>query len=165
MSLDQSSPQLRPLVLLVALFVALALQTTVLAGLSVRGVKPDLVLVIALCCGLLAGPGVGAVWGATAGLIEGFAQGMHVGSLGMSRTVGAFLAGRVETHILRDKVVVPAGTVLLCSLAAHAVYFVMSPEFPVARPLHIALVESLLNMALTPPIYLALLRWGLAYRR
>ncbi len=148
-----------------ALVLALALQTTVLNAVAIGEVKPDLVLVVAICVGLLAGPGAGAVCGAAAGLLEGYAQGLHLGSLGVSRTVAAFVAGTVETQLMRDKVVVPAATGLMGSLVAHVVYFVLAPELPIARPLRIAVVESLYNMLLTPPVYLALARWGFIYRR
>lgn len=165
MSLEPPVPRIRPVPAGVALVLALALQTTVLNALSIGGVKPDLVLVVALCAGLIAGPGPGAVCGAAAGLLEGYAQGQHLGSLGISRAVAAFIAGMVETRLLRDRVVVPVATVLLGSAVAHVLYFVLAPELPIARPARIALIESLLNMLVTPPVYLALARWATAYEQ
>lgn len=163
MSLQQPMPRIRPVAAGVALVLALAVQTTVLNALTIGGVKADLVLVVALCVGLIAGPGPGAVCGAAAGLLEGYAQGQHLGSLGLSRTVAAFIAGMVETRLLRDRVVVPVATVLLGSAAAHALYFVLAPELPIVRPARIAVIESLLNMLLTPPVYLVLTRWATTY--
>lgn len=165
MSIERPTLHARPLVVGAALVLALALQTTVVNAVAVAGVKPDLVLVVALCVGLLTGPGNGAVCGAAAGLLEGYAQGQYLGSLGLSRTFAAFVAGTVETHLMRDKVVVPAITVLIGSLVAHMVYFVLAPELPIARPLRIAIIESLFNMVVTPPVYLALGRWAFVYRR
>jgi len=165
MSLDRPTPRLRLPIVIGAMIIALALQTTVLHAVSIGGVKPDLVLVVALCAGLIVGPGAGALFGACAGLLEGYAQGAHIGSLGLSRALAAFLAGTVETHVMPDNVIVPMITVFLGSLAAHAIYFVVAPEFPIARPLRIGMTESLLNMLFTPPLYLALTRWGLTYRR
>lgn len=165
MSFDRPTPRLRLPVVIGAMIVGLALQTTVLHAVSIGGVKPDLVLVVALCAGLIVGPGTGALIGACAGLLEGYAQGAHIGSLGLSRALAAFLAGTVETHVMPDNVIVPMITVFLGSLAAHAIYFVVAPEFPIARPLRIGMTESLLNMLFTPPLYLALARWGLTYRR
>lgn len=165
MSLDRPTPRLRMPVVIGAMVVALALQTTVLNSVAIGDIKPDLVLVVALCAGLMVGPGTGALIGAVAGLLEGYAQGAHVGSLGLSRAIAAFLAGTVETHVMPDNVIVPMITVLLGSLAAHAVYFIVAPEFPMARPIRIGMTESLLNMVFTPPLYLALARWGLTYRR
>ncbi len=165
MSLDRPTPRLRVPVVIGMMALALALQTTVFSSISIGDVKPDLVLVVALCAGLLVGPGTGAIVGAFAGLFEGYAQGERIGSLGLSRAIAAFLAGTVETHVLPDNVVVPMVTVFLGSLAAHAVYFAVAPTFPIGRPLRIGLTESMLNMALTPLVYLALARWGIAYRR
>ena len=165
MSLDRPIPRLRVPVVAGTMAVALALQTTVLNSVSIGDVKPDLVLVVALCAGLMVGPGTGALIGAAAGLFEGYAQGARIGSLGLSRAIAAFLAGTVETHVMPDSVIVPTITVFLGSLAAHAVYFAVAPTFPIGRPLRIGLTESLLNMLFTPPVYLALARWGLTYRR
>ncbi|MDH7569861.1 MAG: LytS/YhcK type 5TM receptor domain-containing protein, partial [Armatimonadota bacterium] len=164
MTWQQPLPRLRPVVVVPALLVALALQTTWLQRIAVAGVAPDLVLVVALCAGLLDGPGSGAVYGALGGLMQAYAQGLHLGSLGVTRALAAFLAGMVETRLLRDSVIVPMGTVLCCSLVAHAFYFVMAPELPVARPLRIALVETGLNVLLAPFAYAFLTRWGRAYR-
>lgn len=165
MSFERPQPRLRPLVFLGALALALALQTTLLNALSIHGVKPDLMLVVAICAGLLGGPGTGAAVGAVAGMMEGFAQASHVGSLGLTRALAAFMAGTIETHLLRDNVVVPVVTVSLGSLVAHTLYFVMAPELPMTRPIRIGAIESLLNMLFAPPIYLALARWGRTYRR
>lgn len=165
MSFDRPTSHLRPVVVLAIFMLALSLQTTVLSGISISGVKPDLVLVATLCIGLLTGPGTGAVLGAVAGMMEGYAQGMHLGTLGFSRSLASFLAGTVETHVQSDHVVVPTLTVMIGSLAAHAVYFVMAPEFPLMRPLRIALIETLLNMIFTPPLFMILARWGFSYRK
>jgi len=165
MNLDRPAPQVRPLVVAAAMIAALALQTTVLNSVTIGGVKPDLVLVLAMCAGLLSGPGMGAMYGAAAGVLEGYAQGSHLGSLGVSRALAAFLAGTVETRLLRNNLVVPAATVFLGSAAAHAIFFVMAPAFPIARPLRIAAMESLLNMLIAPVCYAALARWGRGRRR
>ena len=162
--MDRPVPRLRPLVFLVAFVLALALQTTVLNSLAIAGVKPDLVLVVGLCAGLLAGPGAGALYGAAAGLMEGYAQGMVVGSLGISRLSAAFLVGPIETRLLQDNVIVPTAMVLVGTLVANGVYFILAPQFPLARSLRIAGMEALLNMIVTPLLYLALARWGRVYR-
>ncbi|MBI3946222.1 MAG: hypothetical protein HY321_09910 [Armatimonadetes bacterium] len=165
MSLDRPLPQLRPPVVLAMLIVALALQTTVLSAAAIGGIKPDLVLVVALCTGLLSGPAPGAACGAAAGLMEGYLQGTHLGALGATRALAAFAVGMVETRLVQDRVVIPSVMVLLGSLAAHGLYFIMAPEFPVGRPVRIAVTESLLNMVFTPLVHLSLARWGLAKRR
>lgn len=165
MSFGQPLPQVRPLVVFGILVVALALQTTSLNALTIGGIKADLVLVVVLCVALLAGPAAGAIYGAIGGLMEGYLQGSHLGVLGVTRALAAFLVGTIEMRVAPDRVVIPAATVLAGSLVAHGLYFLMAPEFPIGRPMRIAIAESLLNMVFAPVAYSALARWALVKRR
>jgi rod shape-determining protein MreD len=86
--------------LLLAIVVALALQTT-LARFVVRGaVALDLVLVVVVCVALTSGPVPGLLAGTAAGLAQDALSSGVIGIGGLAKTVVGFLAGVVGTQFI-----------------------------------------------------------------
>jgi rod shape-determining protein MreD len=118
---------MRALGILIALVVALALQT-VLAGLAIGGtLAVNLVLVVVVYTGLAFGPGAGLAAGTVGGLMQDRLAGGIVGIGGLSKTIVGFLVGVlgaqfIVTQAIPRFVIFAAGTIVheLCFQALHA---------------------------------------------
>jgi rod shape-determining protein MreD len=107
---------------ILAVAVALALQTTV-ARFLVRGtIAVDLVLVVVLCVALTAGPVTGMLSGAFAGLVQDALSSGIVGIGGLAKTVVGFLTGVIGTQFIVTRSL-PRFVVIFGASVVHAVIF------------------------------------------
>jgi len=110
---------------MLAITLALALQTT-LAGFVIRGtVALDLVLVVVVYVALTFGPATGLLTGATAGLVQdalASAAGNVVGIGGLAKTIVGFLAGIVGTQFIVTATL-PRFVVFFGATVLHAAVF------------------------------------------
>jgi rod shape-determining protein MreD len=85
---------------LLAIAVALALQTT-LASLVIRGTAAlDLVLIVVVYLALVSGPVAGLLIGSVAGLVQDSLSSGIIGIGGLSKTVVGFVAGFLGTQFI-----------------------------------------------------------------
>ena len=85
---------------LLAIAVALALQTT-LASLVIRGTAAlDLVLIVVVYLALISGPVAGLLLGSAAGLVQDSLSSGIIGIGGLSKTVVGFVAGFLGTQFI-----------------------------------------------------------------
>jgi rod shape-determining protein MreD len=86
---------------IVATMVALALQTTVLEGFTIRGtVALDLLLVVVVFVALRGGPTVGMLTGTFAGLIQDSLSSGVIGIGGLAKTIVGFVAGHIGRQFI-----------------------------------------------------------------
>lgn len=83
-----------------AVFVALAMQTTLAFTLSARGVAIDLVLVVVIFVALVNGPTAGLLAGSVAGLAQDALAGGVVGVGGLAKSLVGFLSGVLGTQFI-----------------------------------------------------------------
>jgi rod shape-determining protein MreD len=85
---------------LLAIAIALALQTT-LASLVIRGTAAlDLVLIVVVYLALITGPVTGLLLGSAAGLVQDSLSSGIIGVGGLSKTVVGFVAGVLGTQFI-----------------------------------------------------------------
>jgi len=112
----------RSAVALAAIFVALALQTT-LAGLVIRGTAAlDLVLIVVVYIALKSGPVTGLLAGTVAGLIQDALSNPILGIGGLAKTMVGFLAGVLATQFILNGPL-PRFVLILMVTALHAAIF------------------------------------------
>jgi rod shape-determining protein MreD len=108
---------------ILAIVVALALQTT-LARFIIRGtVAVDLVLVVVVYVALTSGPVTGLLCGTAAGLAQDALSSGIIGIGGLAKTVVGFLAGIVGTQFIVSQPL-PRFIVFLAATAVHAIVFI-----------------------------------------
>lgn len=113
---------MRTAVALAAIFVALALQTT-LAGLVIRGTAAlDLVLIVVIYIALKSGPGTGLLAGTVAGLIQDALSNPILGIGGLAKTMVGFLAGLLATQFILNGPL-PRFVLIVMATALHAAIF------------------------------------------
>lgn len=107
---------------LAAIFIALALQTT-LAGLVIRGTAAiDLVLIVVVYIALKSGPVTGLVAGTVAGLIQDALSNPVLGIGGLAKTMVGFLAGVLATQFILNGPL-PRFILIVAATAVHAAIF------------------------------------------
>jgi rod shape-determining protein MreD len=107
---------------LAAIFIALALQTT-LAGLVIRGTAAlDLVLIVVVYIALKSGPVTGLLAGTVAGLIQDALSNPILGIGGLAKTMVGFLAGLLATHFILNGPL-PRFVLIVMATALHAAIF------------------------------------------
>jgi len=108
---------------ILAVVLALALQTT-LARFVIRGtVAVDLVLVVVMCVALTSGPVTGLLSGAVAGLVQDTLSSGVIGIGGLAKTVVGFLAGIVGTQFIVAQPF-PRFVVFFAATVLHAIIFI-----------------------------------------
>ncbi len=108
---------------LLAITLALALQTT-LARFVIRGtVAVDLVLVVVVYVALTSGPVTGLLSGAVAGLVQDALSTGVIGIGGLAKTIVGFLAGIIGTQFIVAQPL-PRFVVFFSATALHALVFI-----------------------------------------
>jgi rod shape-determining protein MreD len=108
---------------ILAIIVALALQTT-MARFVIRGtVAVDLVLVVVVYVALTSGPVTGLLSGALAGLVQDALSSGVIGIGGLAKTTVGFLAGVIGTQFIVAQSF-PRFVVFLAATVVHAAVFI-----------------------------------------
>ena len=108
--------------ILVAVAVALALQTT-LSRLAIRStVAVDLVLVVVVYVALTSGPATGLLTGAFAGLVQDALSSPVIGIGGLAKTIVGFLAGIIGSQFIVAQPL-PRFVVFFGATVLHAIVF------------------------------------------
>lgn len=147
-------------VVVLSLFTALLLQTTVLGRLSFLGAKPDLVLVTVACFALADGPGVGMGAGFGIGLTADLLGSHTLGLLALILCVVGYAAGVIRGYFDRLSTVTPMVVVGVLTAVAVLAYAGLGKllgdpridDDPVARSL---VLTSFYDVVLTPFVFAA----------
>jgi rod shape-determining protein MreD len=108
--------------ILVAVAVALALQTT-LSRVAIRStVAVDLVLVVVVYVALTSGPATGLLTGAFAGLVQDSLSSSVIGIGGLAKTIVGFLAGIIGSQFIVAQSL-PRFVVFFGATVLHAIVF------------------------------------------
>ena len=152
-----------PLVLLLVL----TAQKAVLADVDLRDVRPDAMLLFAVCAGLVGGSEVGAVLGFVAGLITDLFVQAPLGLSALVFSLIGFAVGSFRSNLIRDIWWIPPTTAFAASATGVLLYGVLGAvvgQSQYVRPhlLTTALVVGVMNAVLS----LALVRltgWALSW--
>ncbi len=143
----------------VLLAAAVILQSTALEYVAIRGVKPDLALIVLVFVAVQGGPMAGQVSGFIAGLVQDFLSLPPLGMSALVRTTIGFIYGRLQGALSAGSVLAPMLLVLLATvmkggllwLAASLLAPAFRPGFTVG-----SLIELGYNSLLAPLVFAAL---------
>ncbi|MGO0122819.1 rod shape-determining protein MreD [Desulfothermobacter acidiphilus] len=93
---------MRTLILILLAIISLLLQTTALTYLRVAGVRPDLLLILAIFIGFWWGPREGGVWGGALGLLMDLLTGGMVGFNLLTKLLAGYLAGEAGIYFYQE---------------------------------------------------------------
>lgn len=145
------------------LVVALTLQLGVAARLELFGVQGDVMLLIAVCAGLAAGPDRGAVVGFAAGMTFDLLLQSPFGLSALTYALVAYVAGSLQDSVLRAAWWIPVMTAAAASALGVILYGVfgtmVGEDLLGVSLLRITLVVATLN-AIAAPVVLRSVRWA-----
>lgn len=119
----------RKLAIVVAMIVAVMLQSTICSLWPWIGVKPDLVTVIVILAGLLYGLVPGGMIGFAGGLLLDYSAGRLLGAGAVSRMLIGGLSGWVAPRIFGDHILVPPMAVLIGTWLEQSAYLFLVNAF------------------------------------
>jgi rod shape-determining protein MreD len=152
------------MVLVVA--IALLVQTTIILDIRVGGASPEIMFLLPIAAGIVAGP----VEGATVGFVAGIAADLLTPTpLGLSALVGTlvgFGVGAISGSLVREVRGLPTLVALGASAAAVMLYAVLGAVLGESQFLHVDLavvvaVVAIANAVLAGPT-VRLMRWALS---
>ena len=137
----------------IGLIVAAGIQANLPASMSLLGAKPDLILVVLIAYSLAADPLFGAGLGFIAGLVQGCAVGLSLGSFIVTRTITGFLAGFATTRLFSENPVVPMLSAAWLTAACEGLFLLANPRAALVPAARTILGECIYNATLTLLLY------------
>ena len=152
----------RKLVIIVSIIVAVMLQSTILSLWPWIGVKPDLVTVIVIITGLFYGLASGSMVGFIGGFLLDYSMGRLLGASAVSKMLVGGLSGWIAPRIFGDHLAVPPLAVLVGTWLEQSVYLLLANAFGSGLPVvesfwTIVLPVGLVNVVFSFPVYYYLL--------
>lgn len=145
------------------LVVALTVQLGFASRLEVLGAQGDLMLLVAVCAGLAAGPDRGAMVAFAAGMSFDLLLQSPFGLSALTYAIVAYVAGSLQDSVLRAAWWIPVVTAAAASVLGVILYGVfgtmVGEDLLELRLLRIAVVVGTLNV-LAAPIVLRAVRWA-----
>lgn len=145
------------------LVVALTIQLGIASRLELFGVQGDLMLLVAVCAGLAAGPDRGATVAFVAGLTFDLLLHSPFGLSALTYAIVAYVAGSLQDSVLRAAWWIPLATAATASALGVILYgvfgTVVGEDLLGLDLVRIAIVVSLLN-AIATPLVLPTVRWA-----
>ena len=155
----------RPLVLAAVLVVAVLLQSTVLAGLRLAGVRPDLLVLAVVAVAMASDATTGAVFGFVAGLVADLLFDLPVGVSALVYTAVGFAVGQVSVYVTSSRPLVHLALAAAASLASVWCCGLLLRVFDLsswAAVTRSGPLVALYNLLLTP--FVSPVVWALAER-
>jgi rod shape-determining protein MreD len=150
----------RRLVFLVTLVIALLVQLTVAPEISIGAVKPDILLVVTLCWALAEGPGQGALFGFSAGLLEDIFTTQILGVSAFAKTLIGYFGGELKQRVVSKSVIWPVIIVFFATILQELLKFMTwnivgleeKPAFNFGLIAGLALFDAALTLIVYPII-------------
>ena len=145
------------------LVVALTIQLGMAPGFELFGVQGDLLLLVAICGGIAAGPDRGAAIGFAAGLTYDLFLQTPFGLSALTYAIVAYLVGGLQDSVLRASWWIPVLTATAASMVGVILYgvfgTVLGEELIGLDLLRVALIVGLLN-TIAAPFAVRGMRWA-----
>jgi len=139
------------------LFLAVVLQLSIMANVTILGGHPNFLLVTLVCVALLRGAVFGAVAGFCAGLLADTGVFGTLGFTALLLTVAGYWTGRYGETTGRDRAHAPVLSIavitILYEIAALVLRFMLGQNAPAGAIFEGLMPTVLLNVILTLPVY------------
>jgi rod shape-determining protein MreD len=145
------------------LVIALTIQLGMASRLELFGVQGDLILLVAICGGIAAGPDRGAAIGFAAGLTYDLFLTTPFGLSALTYAIVAYLVGGLQDSVLRASWWIPVLTATAASMAGVILYgvfgTVLGEDLIGVELVRVAVIVGLLN-TIAAPVVVKAMRWA-----
>lgn len=153
----------RAIIIFLAFFISLILQTTILPLLQVWGIVPDLLLILIVFNALFSNYLVGGLIGFLVGFLQDLLTGRFLGLCAFSGLVAGWLVGEIEGKFFKENPLVPIILVFGATIVYDLVYFLGrglcgSLPLSLSQMVWAILLEAVYNMVLAFLLYRPLFR-------
>lgn len=107
---------MRPFVWGLLIIMTLVLQATLVPLIAIKGIRPDLLLLIVVFSALLLGKDQGVGMGFFAGLLQDLASGNIFGLNILSKIATGYFAGSMERKVFKEKALLPVLAIILATI-------------------------------------------------
>lgn len=97
------------------LIITIAIQAVLLPIIFSQGAKPDLILIMVVACGLLAGREQAVGVGFFAGLLQDFASGNVFGLNVLSKMAIGYVSGMAERKVFKESILLPVLAIVIAT--------------------------------------------------
>lgn len=151
------------LAMIVLAIISLLLQSTVLPYLTVGGVTPDLVLVLAILYTIFQGPKRGVAMGFVLGIIEDIFLGRFIGMNALTKGITSFIIGWFSQRAFRENILVPILAMVSATLFNELLFLCVGKIVGLNWGWDLwfwrALPTAIYNTCLVPFIYIPTFNW------
>lgn len=149
---------------------AVVVEMSVAPYVSIRGVKPDLVMVYVVLVGMLSGAKDAGFVGFFTGLLEDASSGQFLGLFVLTRVATGLAAGLSYEKVFQDRVVVPITLVFLGGVFGGVLHLFLLSSFGVPlsvspATLRVVLAQGAYSAAIAPLALSGVMRVNLCARR
>ncbi len=144
----------------------LTLQRSLLTDIDVRDVRPDALLLLAVCAGLVAGSEIGSVVGFVVGLIADLYVQAPLGLSALVFSLVAYAVGAFRANLIREIWWIPPATAFVASSVGVVLYALLGAvvgqsQFVRPQLVTIAVLVGVMNAVLSL-VLVRLTGWALA---
>lgn len=152
----------RILVLASLIYAACLMQSTVFEYIEIAGIRPNLLLVIAISAALLREDMESAFMGLACGLGMDVLLGRTIGWYGMCLFLICFVIGTVNSKLYKENPLIPVFFVFFSSISVEILYYLINSFLKGYQDIifilsKIVFPESVYNSVLSLPVYTAVL--------
>ncbi len=150
---------MRFIVLILLPYIAIFLQSTLFGLYSIKGVKPDLVLIFVVFFALLNKINRGTVYGVLCGFLEDICLGRFLGMNALAKGITACIIGKLQGNLFKDNLLVGVAVVFGGTVINSFILFLLSiitiDVFHVGvNILTMVFYQSIYNMLMAAPLYI-----------
>ncbi len=149
---------MRTVIWFCVIFLALALQATIMPLLAIHGVRPDLLLIIVVSASLLLGKEHGVGIGFFTGLAQDLASGNIFGLNVLSKLAAGYVFGMAERKVFKEHILLPVMATAVATLFSNLVALLVLVMLNYKVEFLPVMVDNILpmtlyNMVLSIPVH------------
>lgn len=150
------------------ILVTFLVQAVVMPSFAVLGIKPNLLLILAVAVAVTYGSYAGLFVGAVGGVIQDIVFGRYIGLFTLAGALAGFLVGLVERRVFKEHLVMQVSLTFGAAIVNNLLIFAFLKAFGIGLPVfrslwHVVIGEAVYDALLAPPLFALVSRLALTH--
>lgn len=146
-----------------ALLIIFVLQSTLLSFIEIKGVKPDILLIVIVIFSVFGGSLEGSIYGLIGGILQDIFFGHAVGFNMLIYMLIGFIFGEISKNLFKEKFVTVMSMVVLATFIKHVIYIllmvIMDSLVPLSPLIFAILIEAFYNAIISYIIFYFIIKY------